>query len=162
MVVRASILELPSGPLTSTPSASMPTTWAPMRSSMPRCSRVLAALPESWSPKVARGSLPPSTRITLTDEASKVRNSPRRLRVANSRTWPASSTPVGPAPTTTTVSHRSFSVGSATISAISKAPKMRRRSSRASSRVFMPGAKKANSSCPKYDWVTPAATMRLS
>ena len=39
---------------------------------------------------------------------------------------------------------------------------MRRRSSRASSRVFIPGAKKANSSCPKYDWVTPAATMRLS
>ena len=30
-----------------------------MRSSMPRCSRVLAALPESWSPKVARGSLAP-------------------------------------------------------------------------------------------------------
>ena len=40
----------------------------------------------------------------------------------------------------TTVSHRSFSAGSVVTAAISKAPKMRRRSSIASSIVFMPGA----------------------
>ena len=96
----------------STPVASTPTTRAPMRSSTPRCSSSLAALADSWSPKVARGSLPPSSRTTRIDEASKERNSPRRLRTASSRTWPASSTPVGPAPTMATVSQRSRSAGS--------------------------------------------------
>ena len=28
--------------------------------------------------------------------------------------------------------------------------------------VFMPGANRASSSWPKYDWLTPAATIRLS
>ena len=40
---------------------------------------------------------------------SNVRNSPRRLRDASSRICPAISTPVGPAPTTTIVSHSCFS-----------------------------------------------------
>ena len=98
--------------LTSTPAASMPTTWrthahvdAQVRERFGRPRRELVA-------EGGQRLFPPSTRMTLTAEASNVRNSPRRLRVANSRTWPASSTPVGPAPTTTTVSQCSFSVGS--------------------------------------------------
>ena len=55
-----------------------------------------------------------------------------------------------------------FSSAVGAISAISNAPKIRRRSSSASSMVFMPGANNANSSCPKYDWPAPAATIRLS
>ena len=111
---------------------------------------------------MASGSFPPSSRSTRTDAGSNVRNSPLRQRTASSRTWPASSTPVGPAPTITTVSHFARSPGSSATAAISNAPKIRRRSSRASSIVFMPGAKRASSSWPKYDWVTPVATIRLS
>ena len=95
-------------------------------------------------------------------EGSIVRKLWRSERSASSRICPASSHPVGPAPTTTKVSHRRFSSGSSSSSASSNAPKMRRRSSRASSIVFMPGAKRSNWSLPKYDVRPPAATMRLS
>ena len=53
-------------------------------------------------------------------------------------------------------------VASAAVSASSNAPKILRRIASASAIVFMPGAHRANSSCPKYDWRTPAATMRSS
>ena len=52
--------------------------------------------------------------------------------------------------------------GSCSIAAISNAPRIRARSSSASSIVFMPGAQRENSSCPKYDCPAPAATIRLS
>ena len=97
---------------TSTPKASTPTTLAPMRSSTPMRSSSFVALPDSRSPNVASGSLPPSSRITRTDAGSNVRNSPLRQRTASSRTCPASSTPVGPAPTMTMVSHFARSAGS--------------------------------------------------
>ena len=58
----------------------------------------------------------------------------------SSAIWPAISTPVGPAPTTTKVSARSASAGVRASSASSKAPKMRPRSSSASSIDFIPGA----------------------
>ena len=54
------------------------------------------------------------------------------------------------------------SAGSVCRSASSNAPKIRARSSRASSMLFMPGAKSANSSLPKYDWEAPAATISVS
>ena len=50
----------------------MPTTRAPIRSSTPRCSSSLAAFADSWSPKVASGSLPPSSKMTRTDDGSNV------------------------------------------------------------------------------------------
>ncbi|HMD95065.1 MAG TPA: hypothetical protein VKG80_20735 [Trebonia sp.] len=80
--------------------------------------------------------------------------------MATSRICPASSTPVGPAPTRAKVSQRLRSAGSTAVSAISNAPKTRRRMTRACSMVFMPGAHSAYSSCPKYDCCTPAATIR--
>ena len=78
-----------------------------------------------------------------------VRNAPFSVRSASSAICPATSTPVGPAPTTTKVRRRSRSAGSVATSAASNAPRMRPRSSSASSMVFMPGAKVANSSLPK-------------
>jgi hypothetical protein len=75
---------------------------------------------------------------------------------------PASSTPVGPAPTSANVSQRCRSSGSAELSAISNAPKTRLRMARASAIVFMPGANRAYSSCPKYDCCTPAARISQS
>ena len=47
-------------------------------------------------------------------------------------------------------------------SAISNAPSMWFRRWRASSSVFIPGANSAQSSCPKYAWVAPAATTKVS
>ena len=69
---------------------------------------------------------------------------------------------MGPAPTTTKVSAWATSSGVVASSARSKAVKIRPRSSRASSMVFMPGAKSAKWSLPKYDCPAPAATTRLS
>ena len=78
-----------------------------------------------------------------------LRNSERSVLVASSRICPASSTPVGPAPTSANVSQLRRSAGSAAVSAISNAPYTRRRMASASSSVFMPGAQPAYSSCPK-------------
>jgi len=68
---------------------------------------------------------------------------------ASSAIWPTSSTPVGPAPTTTKVSHSARSTGSVASSAISKLDKILSRMYRESSIVFIPGANCANSSLPK-------------
>ena len=81
---------------------------------------------------------------------------------ASSAICPTSSTPVGPAPITTKVSHSARSVGSAASSAISNFDRMASRVNRASSIVFIPGAYSANSSLPKYEWVAPAATIKVS
>src|SRR5207248_4282721 len=73
----------------------------------------------------------------------------RSVLVATSRICPANSTPVGPAPTRAKVSQRRRSAGSSADSAISNAPNTRRRIFRASSMVFILGAKRAYSSCPE-------------
>jgi len=57
--------------------------------------------------------------------------------------------PGGPAPTTTKVRSLPTRAGSVSISASSNAPKIRARSSSASSMVFMPGANTAKWSLPK-------------
>ncbi len=77
------------------------------------------------------------------------RKSRRRVSRAISPIWPASSTPVGPAPTTTNVSHAARPSGSSSASAASNAVRMRRRISIASSRVLRPGASGSHSSWPK-------------
>ena len=109
----------------------------------------VAALAESFGPNGASGSLPASKSSTLASSGSRRRNWSRSVRVASSRIWPASSTPVGPAPTSAKVSQRRRSAGSVAVCAISKAPKTRRRITSASASVFIPGACGANSSWPK-------------
>src|SRR5215213_6435193 len=100
--------------------------------------------------------------MTLAFVVSMRRKSRRNVRCASSLIWPAISTPVGPAPTTTKVSHSSATAGSVHSSASSKDPKIRPRNSRASSMLFIPGANSENWSLPKYDWPAPAATIRVS
>jgi hypothetical protein len=70
---------------------------------------------------------------------------PFSARRESSAICPASSTPVGPAPTTTNVNQAARCSTSDSSSAISNAPKIRPRSSSASSIVFMPGSCTANS-----------------
>ena len=64
------------------------------------------------------------------------------------------------APTSAKVSQRWASSWLVALSAISNAPNTRRRMVSASAIDFIPGANIANSSCPKYDCCTPAATIR--
>ena len=80
---------------------------------------------------------------------SMLRKSLRSVRRDSSAIWPAISTPVGPAPTTTKVIRRSISFGVLASSAHSNEPKIRPRSSSASSIDFMPGANWAKWSLPK-------------
>ena len=103
-----------------------------------------------------------STRMIRAWVGSIRRKSFFSVRLASSAICPAISTPVGPAPTTTKVSARSASAGVCASSASSKAPKIRPRSSSASSIDFIPGAWRANWSLPNHDWPAPAATRRLS
>ena len=98
---------------------------------------------------MASGAVPPSNSRTRASSGLMCRYSRRSVLVATSRICPASSTPVGPAPTRAKVSQRARSAGSPADSAISNAPKIRRRIFMASSMVFIPGAIGAYSSCPK-------------
>jgi hypothetical protein len=75
---------------------------------------------------------------------------------------PASSTPVGPPPTTTKVSHGARRLSFGSRSAASKAKKIRLRISSASSMVLRPGATLSHSGWPKYECVAPVARMSVS
>ena len=103
-----------------------------------------------------------STRMMRALVGSIRRKSFFSVRWASSAICPAISTPVGPAPTTTKVRARSASTADSASSASSKAPKIRPRSSSASSIDFIPGAWRANPSLPNHDWPAPAATSRVS
>ena len=150
------------GPSTTIPSRSTSvTTTLQSRSFTPsRCSSP-AALPESRSPNVARisvaaveehdlarrpgrcaGSCPsaPGARARRSGRPSRPRSARRRPRRRSAR-------PGAPR-------------GLSPISAISKAPRIRPRISSASSTVFIAGANRVNSSCPKYELEQPAATIR--
>ena len=127
----------------------MSVTIEPMCSSTPSLRRVFSTLADSFGPKAASGALPPSNSSTRASSGFARRYSARSVLVASSRIWPASSTPVGPAPTRANVSQRRRWAGSSVVSAISNAPNTRRRMVSTSESVFMPGAIGANSSCPK-------------
>src|SRR5699024_2260798 len=120
-----------------------------------------AALP-SLLPNGGRTSGAASSRMTRAAAGSIRRKLFLSVCCASSATWPAISTPVGPAPTITKVSNRLRCSSSSVISACSKQPMIRLRSSSASSTDFMPGAHCSKWSLPKYDWLAPAATIRLS
>ena len=133
----------PSLRLTVKPCESTSVTIASVQISTPRLSSDLRADPPSASPKLGSTSGPPSMRMTRACFGSIRRNSPTRVFDASSRICPAISTPVGPAPTTANVRNRDRSSPSGASSASSNAPKIRARSSSASSMVFMPGAWRA-------------------
>ena len=154
---------VPSGPFTSAPKASSPVTTLLAADLHAEAFQLPAALFDNRSPKLARISLPPSNSST------------RRLapgRCAGS----CASARCGPAPRSGRRSRRRSAHrrprrrsarrcghrGSVSVSAISNAPKIRPRSSSASSIVFIPGAQREYSSWPKYDCPAPAATIRLS
>ena len=103
-----------------------------------------------------------STRRIRASAGRIERKSLRSVSFAISPRAPASSTPVGPPPTSTNVIHARRTSASASRSAASNAIRIRRRISIASSIVLRPGANGAQSSCPKYAWWAPVATMSVS
>ena len=142
------------------PRESTPVTAVRSRTSTPsRCSEARAAS-RSLSGNEGRIVGPASTRMMRAWPVSMDRNSSRSVRRAISARVPASSTPVGPPPTRTKVSSSCRLAGSLSRSARSNASSTRRRISSASSSVLSPGASRAHSSCPKYAWVVPVATIK--
>ena len=149
MLPASNLVALPSWSVTSRPRKSMWVTSEPMCNSTPSLPSWRAARADSFSPNIASGALPASNSKTFASRGSMCRYSRRSVFVATSRICPASSTPVGPAPTRAKVSQRARSAGSLAESAISNEPNTRRRILSASSTVFIPGAIAAYSSCPK-------------
>ena len=94
---------------------------------------------------------------SLKDKRQVVRSFKERVKSrlsvsrASSAIWPAISTPVGPAPTTTKVSQAARRCGSASISAASNALRIRDRVASALSSDFTSGAAARHSSWPKYE-----------
>ena len=131
------------------PSRRTSVTCTPRCISTPSRSSVRVALPDSPGAKLLSSRSPPSNSSTRASVGLMLWNSLASARVAISRIWPASSTPVGPPPDTANVSQASRSGPAGSVSAISNAPNSRRRMVRASSRVFIPGAQAASSSRPK-------------
>ena len=144
------------------PHSSTSTTIAPSCTSTPSFSSAFLVFSPSVLPNGGSTCGAASSSTTRARRVLIRRKSWRSVRCASSTIWPAISTPVGPAPTTTKVSSRSISSSLSEISASSKAPKIRPRSSSASSMLFMPGANSANWSLPKYDCPAPAATISES
>ena len=132
-----------------TPSLSHPVTGEPRRTVTPSFSSDWRAYSDSDASKAGRTRGPASTRITWALRGSMRRKSAARVKWASSAMVPASSTPVGPPPTMTNRMSRSSLVPSVVVSAFSKAIRIRRRTSVASSIVFRPDAAAAQSSWPK-------------
>ena len=134
---------VPSESLTVRPLRSTSVTIASSWISTPIFSSRAAAFLPSFSPIGGSTCGAASSRITRALVVSMWRNAPLRVWSASSAICPAISTPVGPAPTTVKVSSFSRRLGSLDRSACSNAPRMRPRSSSASSIDFIPGANSA-------------------
>ena len=122
------------------PSASISVTMLPRSGVTPSDRSCRSALAESLSPYAARTRSPASTSRTRALRVSTSRYSRGSTSRASSAICPAISTPVGPAPTTTNVSHASRAASSASTSAASNASRIRSRRSSAPSSVFSSGA----------------------
>ncbi len=110
-----------------------------------------SAFADSDGGKPVRTRSAVSTSRTRALRESTARKSRRRVSRASSAIWPAISTPVGPAPTTTNVSHSSRRSGSRSSSAASNAARMPLRTVSALSSDLTSAACALHSSWPKYE-----------
>ena len=132
-----------------TPVSSTSTTVLPSTGVTPsrRSERSAFADSDGGNPVSTRSAASTSRMRPLPGSAE--RKSPRSVSRASSAIWPAISTPVGPAPTTTNVSHSPRRSGSRSSSAASKAARMRLRTVSALSSDFTSAAWALHSSWPK-------------
>ena len=131
--------------------AATSTTVCPASTVTPSRSSARVAFRESDGGKLVSTRSAASTSSTRAVRVSTLRKSLRSVSFASSAIWPAISTPVGPAPTTTNVSQLRRRSGSGSASAASKASRMRLRMSSAPSSDFSSGACSRQSSWPKYE-----------
>src|SRR5208282_4566827 len=107
-----------------TPLSSTVSTLTFVTTFTPSFSRRLATLCESDSAKVGRTRLPASSRMILAFAGSMRWKLPRSVTFTRCAKDPASSTPVGPAPTSTNVICRARSASSSVVAASSNAPRI--------------------------------------
>ena len=113
ITVRAGMCSVvPSPWATVTPVASTPLTSAPTDTATPSSPSARSARADRRGSNAVRTRSAPSSSRMRADPGSIERKSRRRVSRAISPIWPASSTPVGPAPTTTNVSHAARRSGS--------------------------------------------------
>ena len=136
-----------------TPCASMCVTATPSRISMPSRRQRFDARPVADSREMSPAGRLASTSTMRARDVSIDRNSSRSVWRAISASVPASSTPVGPPPTSTNVSSSPLPRG---IGLRARLARTRAggagESSIASSSVFSPGANGSHSAWPKYAW----------
>ena len=150
MTVRVEMRSVPpSGSESVTDSPSMSTTVRLTKIVTPRPSSERAALRDSEAGKPLSTRSSASTRMTRAVRGSMARKSPCSVSRASSPIWPAISTPVGPAPTTTNVISVARASGSLSISAASNARRIGERTSMALSSVLTSAANSRQCSCPK-------------
>ena len=130
----------PSDAATVTDSSSMSTTVRSSSSVTPRDSSEHAALRDREGGKVVSTRSKVSINTTRDWRESMERKSSRSVPRASSAIWPAISTPVGPAPTTTNVSSARRLTGSGSVSASSNAFRRRARVASALSSDLTSGA----------------------
>ena len=128
----------------------------------PSFSSERAAFAESFGGKPGRTRSTASTSRMRAVRGSTLRKSRRSVSRASSPICPAISTPVGPAPTTTNVSHASRACASVSHSAASNALRSRLRTTSALSSDFTSAAYSRHSSWPKYEYCEPPATISVS
>ena len=149
-IVRAGMVSsVPSAPVTRTPSSCRSTTRVDVRTSTPSFSSWRCADADWPGGYGGRTRSIASIRMIRASPDRIDRKSRLSVSWAISPSAPASSTPVGPPPTSTKVIHALRRSGSASRSAASKAIRIRRRISVASSRVLSPGAIDAHSGWSK-------------
>ena len=136
-------------PSATTPCSSTVSTLTPVRTFTPSFVSRRVTRRDSGSAKVGRTRLPASSKMMALFDGSTRRKFPRKVTRTICAKDAASSTPVGPAPTSTNVICRVRSHSSSVIVASSNAPRILVRIVSASLRFLSPGAKCAKSSCPK-------------
>ena len=123
-----------------TPCSSTVSTLTPGKTVTPSLSRCSATLRDKDSAKVGRTRLPASSRMMLAFDGSMRRKLPRNVTFTICAKDAASSTPVGPAPTSTNVICRTRSPSSSVVAARSNAPRILARIVSASLRFLSAGA----------------------
>jgi len=147
--VRAGMRFSPPSSFTVTPPSSMSVTRARVTGRTQRASSCRSAFLERSAGKPGSTRSSPSISRIRASAGLMCRKSCRNVSLAISPNAPASSTPVGPPPTITKVSHAWRSCASGSCSACSKAASRRDRMAVASSTVFRPGASGFQLSWPK-------------
>jgi hypothetical protein len=153
---------LPRGPRISTPSVSTPTTVRATSGVTPSSLSERAARSDNGAGKDWSKRDPASTSRTRASRGPMERKASGSVSRASSAIRPATSTPVGPPPTTTNVNQRSPAAASCSTSAASNAFRIRDRTRSALSSDLTSSATSRHSSCPKYEYLDPPATMSVS